>query len=301
MSTSPSYRSGQTNQVPVPVVLDVDTGVDDALALLLAVLHPDLELRAVTCVQGNTYVDQVARNTLTVLDAAGAPHVPVAIGADRPLVEPPGPTRTARHGTDGLADLGRAAPSRSPDSRSATRLLRDALRPEAPVDLITLGPLTNIAALLAQDPRAVDGINRVVAVGGFNLAHDPEAAAAVFTTFTRAGLSITVYGSDVFYRPLVSAQQARTLPDTTAGALAADLVRFCFARDAASEATIGDAGAVCAVLDPSGLETVRRTARIALTGPRRGHLVADPTGVSLDLAAAVEGPHYVNVWLGAFG
>jgi inosine-uridine nucleoside N-ribohydrolase len=282
------------------VVLDVDTGVDDALALLLAVLHPDLELHAVTCVQGNTNVDQVARNTVTVLDAAGARHVPVAIGADRPLVEPPGPTRL-QHGIDGMADLGRAAPSRRPDSRPAAQLLLSALDPAAPVVLVTLAPLTNIAALLAEVPRAVAGISRVVTVGGFNVAHDPEAAAAVLAALSAAGVPVTYYGTDVFYRPLVSAEQGGTLPDTPAGALAADLLRFSFARYGAPAATIGDAGAVCAVLDPSGLDVTRRTVRVELTGPERGRLVDDAAGASVDLAVAVDGPHYANVWLGAFG
>jgi inosine-uridine nucleoside N-ribohydrolase len=286
--------------VPVPVVLDVDTGVDDALALLLAALHPDVELHAVTCVQGNTNVDQVARNTRTVLDAAGAPHVAMAVGADRPLVEPPGPTRL-KHGTDGMADLGRPVPSGRWDPRTATQLLRDVLDPQAPPVLVTLGPLTNIAALLAEVPQAVDGISRVVTVGGFNIAHDPEAAAAVFAVLSAARRPITFYGTEVFYGPLVTAEQARTLPDTRAGTLAADLLRFCFARYGLPAATIGDAGAVCAVLDPSGLETTRCTVRLALTGPERGHLVADPAGASVDIAVAVDGQHYANVWLGAFG
>ncbi|NMM33740.1 MAG: nucleoside hydrolase, partial [Phycicoccus sp.] len=80
--------------VPVPMILDVDTGVDDACALLLAALHPQADLRAVTCVGGNTNVDQVVRNTLTVLDVAGRADVPVARGVARPLLEP---SSHARH------------------------------------------------------------------------------------------------------------------------------------------------------------------------------------------------------------
>jgi pyrimidine-specific ribonucleoside hydrolase len=79
------------------------------------------------------------------------------------------------------------------------------------------------------------------------------------------------------------------------------ILRFSFARYGAPAATIGDAGAVCAVLDPSGLETTRRTVRLVLTGPERGRLVDDPAGASVDLAVAVDGRHYANVWLGAFG
>src|SRR5450759_4503309 len=79
-------RCSDGSRGPMPIILDVDTGVDDACALLLAALHPDVELRAVTCVGGNTSVDNVVRNTLKVLDVAGRPDVPVARGAARPPV-----------------------------------------------------------------------------------------------------------------------------------------------------------------------------------------------------------------------
>ena len=88
----------------IPIVLDVDTGVDDACALLLAALHPGLDLRAVTCVGGNARLDDVVRNTLTVLDTCGREDVPVAAGADRPLLEEPVDARHV-HGDDGMGDL----------------------------------------------------------------------------------------------------------------------------------------------------------------------------------------------------
>ena len=91
-----------TDAAPIPVVLDVDTGVDDACALLFAARHPGLDLRAVTCVAGNADVDQVVHNTLTVLDVAGAAHVPVGPGR-RPAAAragSPGPPRAWR-GRDG--------------------------------------------------------------------------------------------------------------------------------------------------------------------------------------------------------
>ena len=94
----------------IPVVLDVDTGVDDACALLLAAGHPGLDLRAVTCVAGNSSLDDVVRNTRTVLEVAGAGHVPVGRGADRPLLERPRPADHF-HGRDGMGDLGWPAPT----------------------------------------------------------------------------------------------------------------------------------------------------------------------------------------------
>src|SRR5664280_2299124 len=137
---------GPRPRPPVPVVLDVDTGVDDACALLLAARHPDLDLRAVTCVAGNAEVEQVVRNSLIVLDAADRIDVPVARGADRPLLEPPRPARHV-HGQDGMGDLGLPAPSRAPDPRHAVEVLRDVLLEAAAsghrVTLVPLAPMTN--------------------------------------------------------------------------------------------------------------------------------------------------------------
>ena len=110
----------------LPVVLDVDTGVDDACAILLAALHPRIDLRAVTCVGGNAPLADVVRNTLIVLEAAGRRDVPVGVGAARPLLEDPVDARHV-HGDDGMADLGMPAPSLTPDPRPAVDLLRDTI------------------------------------------------------------------------------------------------------------------------------------------------------------------------------
>ena len=109
-----------------PVILDVDTGLDDACALLLAARHPDLDLRAVTCVSGNVGIDQVVLNTLAVLEAAGRPDGPGARGAALPLLQP---VRTAPHvhGADGLGDLDWPRSNRIAEDRHAIELLRDVL------------------------------------------------------------------------------------------------------------------------------------------------------------------------------
>jgi len=111
---------------PVPVILDVDTGVDEASALLLAAQHLDLELRAATCVGGNASVDDVVRNTAKVLNTAGRADVPVACGTARPLLEPVSHVRHV-HGDDGMADLGWPSPDPYLDRWHAVELLRDLL------------------------------------------------------------------------------------------------------------------------------------------------------------------------------
>ena len=106
------------------LILDVDTGIDDAFALMFAARHPEINLLGVTCVDGNTNLKQVIINSLKVLDAAGAANIPVAKGAARPLIEEP---RYAEyiHGSDGLGDLGTPASTRALDPRPAVELIRD--------------------------------------------------------------------------------------------------------------------------------------------------------------------------------
>jgi pyrimidine-specific ribonucleoside hydrolase len=306
------------------VVLDVDTGVDDACALLLAARHPGLDLRAVTCVAGNADVDQVVRNSLVVLDAAGRADVPVARGADRPLLEPGRPARHV-HGADGMGDLELPSSSRSADPRHAVELLRDVLLEAAaigrPVTLVPLAPMTNIALLLRTYPAAAAGRERIVFMGGaalvgnataaaeFNVWHDPEAAAVVLDAAAGLSVPVTMYGLDVFYAPRVSRRQAAALTGSRSAAtrLAGRLLAFQCSRFDEPDATIGDAGAVCAVLDPGGLSTRPLPVRVELAGTwtrgqtivdqrdRGGDLAHDPHGLApavVDVALAVEADRY---------
>ncbi|MEU2964369.1 nucleoside hydrolase [Streptomyces ardesiacus] len=318
--------SASDQQQPIPVIIDCDTGVDDALALLLAVRHPRLDLRAVTCVAGNTDVAGVVRNTLTVLERADAPDVPVARGAERPLIEG---VRTARHvhGADGMGDLGLPAPTRAPaDVDAVTLLRREILASPRPVTLIPTAPLTNIALLLRTHPEVTGNIERIVFMGGavatgnatpvaeFNVWHDPEAAAILLT----AGVPITMYGLDVFERVIVPGTHVRRLrasaePGTR---LVGDLLAH---RGPATDASdpgggLGDAGAVCAVIDPEGLTTRRLPVEVSLApGPARGQTLVDRRlrageselhdGVReqplVDVALDVDVARYVELYLGA--
>jgi len=256
----------------VDVILDVDTGVDDGLALLFAVRHPALRVLAVTCVTGNVGVDQVVINTLKVLDAAGAPaDLPVAAGATRPLIAAADVTRSA-HGLDGLADLGLGSSTRLPVSVHAVELTRELLQEAiAPVTLVCLAPLTNLALLLRLYPSVAASIGRVVCVGGslyrsdsadFNLRSDPEAATIVLGF----GLPVTMYGSDVFYDVTIDrtdAAQLVTAPGGAAG-LAGLLAAHQIARFGTGQAPIGDAGAVISLVAPEGLGTTRDSGHIEI-------------------------------------
>ncbi|MGW3136564.1 nucleoside hydrolase [Streptomyces sp. NPDC001139] len=276
--------------VSVPVIIDCDTGVDDALALLFAVRHPGLDLRAVTCVAGNTDVDGVVRNTLTVLEQAGAPDIPVARGAERPLIEP---ARSAPvHGADGMGDLGLPVPRRRPvDVDAVTLLHRAILGSPRPVTLIPTAPLTNIALLLRTHPEVTRNIERIVFMGGavatgnatpvaeFNVWHDPEAAAVMLT----AGVPITMYGLDVFTQVVVPSADVHRLrgSDEPGTRLAGELLAHRPAHpgeapEAEEAGGLGDAGAVCAVVDPAGIGTRLLPVEVSLApGPTRGQTVVD--------------------------
>jgi pyrimidine-specific ribonucleoside hydrolase len=306
---------------PTPVILDVDTGVDDALALLLAVRSPDLDVLAVTCVAGNADVDQVVRNTLVVLDAAGAGDVPVARGADRPLLEPP---RHARHvhGGDGMADLGLLDSRRLPRAVSAVELLRATIESaDAPVTLVPLAPLTNIALLLRTHPEVVHGIERIVFMGGsasignatataeFNIWHDPEAAAIVLSS----GLPLTMYGLDVFYEVTVDAAtaQALILSQEPGAQLAGRLIAHQVRRLGGAAGTIGDAGAVAVVIAPDLITLGHHPVHVELSGTStRGQTVVDrrlvagegddPGGLppgEVDVALAIDGDRARQLFL----
>jgi inosine-uridine nucleoside N-ribohydrolase len=316
--------------MPTPVVLDVDTGLDDACAILLAARHPDLELLAVTCVGGNAPLPDVVGNTLTALDAAGRPDVLVAAGAERPLLERPAHARHV-HGDDGMGDLDWPRSTRRPDPRGAVDLLRDVLLAATePVTLVTLAPLTNIALLLRTHPDVAPHLARIVVMGGavdvgnatasaeFNVFHDPEAAAVTFDAAADLGVPLTLYGLDVFYAPTVTLDQARALMTASdpATRLAGHLIEVQCRRFDRLAATIGDAGAVCAVLEPAALRTEPLPLRVELGGSwSRGRTVVDrrswtgdmshdPHGISpvvVDVGLEVDGPRYAALWLEAVG
>jgi len=322
----------QQNTGPVPIILDVDTGVDDACALLLAALHERADLRAVTCVDGNASVDDVVRNTLTVLDVAGRTDVPVARGAARPLLESASDARHV-HGDDGMADLGWPSSDGHPDGRHAVELLRDLLSgaaeggPSSRITLVPLAPLTNIALLLRTYPEAAAGLREIVFMGGaaqvgnatasaeFNVWHDPEAAAIVLESAAELDIPVVMNGLDVFYDVRVSRERAERLIAVGGrgpAELAGRLIDYQCSRFGQPDATIGDAGAVCAVIDRAGLTTTRLPVRVELAGTysrgrtivdRRdwsGDLAHDPHGLaptSVEVALSVDADRYADLWL----
>ncbi len=268
------------------IILDVDTGVDDAFAVLFAARHPEINLMGITCVDGNTNVDQVIVNTFKVLDAAGASDIPVARGAVRPLLRKSEYAEYV-HGADGMGDLGIAPSKRKVDSRSAIELLRDLVEgSKDPVTLIPIAPLTNIALFLRAFPETAKKLHRIVLMGGsasagnataaaeFNVWHDPEAAAIVF----QSGVPITMYGLDVFMRPGASTENAVQLLKSTepAAQFAGALISAFIERLHVSPITLGDYGAVACAIRPELFTTeVFDVVVDTSQGPARGQTICD--------------------------
>jgi purine nucleosidase len=185
----------------IPMIVDTDTASDDAVALVMALRAPEVEVVAITVVAGNVPVERGSRNARYTVELCGA-DVPVHEGARRPLLREP---RTASffHGEDGLGDRGYPPPSRPPAPGHAVTALVDGIRARPGLVLVTLGPLTNLALALAQAPDIAAKVGRCVVMGGaactvgnvtpaaeYNVWCDPEAARICF----RSGLPIEMVG-----------------------------------------------------------------------------------------------------------
>lgn len=174
------------------LVIDTDTASDDAIALVLAMREPTASVRAVTVVAGNVPLDLAVRNAIVTLDLCGGAHVPVFAGRAQPRVRP---LETAQfvHGDNGMGGASLPLPSRNADPGDAVEILLGIASDEPGAhDLVTLGPLTNVAAAVDDDPDfltrfghtylmagAPDGVGNVNALGEYNVWADPEAAALV--------------------------------------------------------------------------------------------------------------------------
>jgi inosine-uridine nucleoside N-ribohydrolase len=202
---------------PTRIILDCDPGHDDAIALLLALASPEVDLLGVTTVSGNHTVERTTANALRLLEFLGRTDVPVAAGATGPLVRPRVIAEYV-HGVTGMDGPDLPPPAGSPIDRHAVTYLAETIREHAgEVTLVPTGPLTNIALLLAMYPDARP--ERIVLMGGaigegnrspaaeFNIWADPEAARCVF----ESGIETTMIGLDVTHQALVTRAHAERL------------------------------------------------------------------------------------------
>jgi inosine-uridine nucleoside N-ribohydrolase len=214
-----SEGQAATARGPFQVIIDTDPGVDDALALLLAMLSPELKIEAITPVAGNVPLELTLPNALRLVEIAGRTDIPVAAGARVPLVRRL-VTASYAHGENGLGGAVFPEPTIKPVAEPAADYIRKIVRKyRHEVTLITLGPLTNIATALSSDPELASMVRGLTMMGGslsggnitpaaeFNIYVDPEAARIVF----QSGIPITMVGLDVTRKTSLTEYHVRVL------------------------------------------------------------------------------------------
>ncbi len=273
--------------MPTPIILDCDPGHDDAIALLLALASPELELLGVTTTYGNQTVEKTTANALRVLELVGRLDVPVARGAAEPLARPL-VVAAHVHGESGLDGPTLPPPSSAPASTDAVSWLAGTLADSpTPVTLVPTGPLTNAARYL--EAHGTTGIERMVLMGGsiaegnmtpaaeFNIWADPEAAQIVFDS----ELDVTMIGLDVTHKAVTSPEVQRRLREAgSIGVFVAELVEFFTVYHRQTYgwqgAPIHDAVAIAHVLRPGLVETKLRNVEVERVSELcRGRTVVD--------------------------
>jgi inosine-uridine nucleoside N-ribohydrolase len=217
------------------LILDCDPGHDDAIALLLALASPEVDLLGVTTVHGNQTLEKTTANALKLLEFVDRTDVPVAAGADRALCREPFVAAYV-HGESGLDGPALPQPTATPVEQHAIDFIAETvLTASDPVTLVPTGPLTNIALFLTRHPAAAERVARIVLMGGaigegnvtpaaeFNIWADPEAAARVFSS----GLDVTMIGLDVTHKAIFGPGPAEQLRVSgRVGAMVAELLEF---------------------------------------------------------------------------
>jgi inosine-uridine nucleoside N-ribohydrolase len=270
----------------IKAILDVDTGIDDALAIALAVRHPEVQLEAVVTVAGNVSLELTTRNTLRVLDWLGARDVPVYAGAERPQRRE---LRNASHwhGADGLggAELPEAAREASHDG--VQNLCERILGAPGELTLVCTAPLTNLALAVQREPRIVQSVREVVLMGGaarrsgnvtpvaeFNIHADPDAAALVF----QQAWPITMVGLDVTEQVTLTRAERQTLAARTSpeAVLVREVTRRTFDVLGFPSMALHDPLAMAIAVQPDLVTTIHRDVQVETRGEHTlGQTVVD--------------------------
>ncbi len=273
--------------MPTPVILDCDPGHDDAIALLLALASPELDLFGVTTTYGNQTLEKTTANAIRVLELVGRSDVPVAPGADRPLRREL-VVASHVHGESGLDGTTLPPAQAVPRAEDAVQAIAAAAgRAGGSLTLIATGPLTNVARYL--DEHGGDGLERIVVMGGaiaegnmtpaaeFNVWSDPEAAQRVLSS----GLDVTMIGLDVTHKAILGPTVVERLRAAgRVGVFVAELNEF-FSRYHKDTydwdgSPIHDAVAVAHVIRPGLVETKLRNVEVELESELcRGRTVVD--------------------------
>jgi purine nucleosidase len=281
------------------IILDTDPGIDDAIALFLALRSPEIEVIGLTTVFGNSTVAATTRNALNLLHLAGRLDIPVAQGAAQPLVLPLDKTAEFVHGQDAMGDIGWTDvldPSLKPiDKPAAQFIVEQVMARPGQITLVAIGPLTNLALALQLEPRIARATRSVVIMGGSvvapgnasptaeaNIYHDPHAAELVFGAewaLTMVGLDVTtaVQMDELFFAAL---RDAGTPISRFIGQIAPCYQRFHQERYGYTNGAVDvhDPSAIAYLIDPSLFVGHHWSMVVPVDGPARGTTIADRRG-----------------------
>ena len=268
VADAPSHQPQRAGRGPFRLIIDTDPGVDDALALLLAMRSPELKIEAITAVAGNVPLDLTLPNALRMVEIAGRTEIPVAAGARAPLVRRL-VTAAYAHGENGLGGAVFPEPKTKPVAEPAAVLIRQIIgKFPGEVTLLTIGPLTNIATALNADPELAGMVRSLVMMGGslsggnitpaaeFNIYVDPEAARIVF----QSGIPVTMVGLDVTRKTSLTEDHVRQLQagqnpvSQAAATIARNAIEHNRERGFAVGPNMHDSLAVAGFIDPSLLQ-----------------------------------------------
>lgn len=304
------------------LILDLDTGVDDALAIAYALGSPEVELIGIAGTYGNVLLDQGVRNALAVTDLLGHPEVGVYKGlphsstTDSFVVSE---ISAFIHGANGIGDVGIPDSSRAPETESAVDFIIDAVKTYGKeLTYVPTGPMTNIAAALRKAPEIKDEIGRIVLMGGAltvpgnvnawteaNISQDPEAADYLF----RSGAPATMIGLDVTLRTLLTYRETKRWRDlgTKAGAFLADMTDFYIRAYETTAPHLGGCGlhdplAVGVAVDPTLVHVLDLNMKVDVEGPTRGRTIGNETRLNdpvttMKAAVGVDVPRFLNEFM----
>jgi inosine-uridine nucleoside N-ribohydrolase len=294
------------------IILDTDPGHDDAIALLLALASPELEILGITTVSGNQTLEKTTANALRILEFVQRTDVPVHAGAPRPLVREQWAAAYV-HGESGLDGPELPDPETEPRKGHAIDFIAAQVEEHDGVVLVPVGPLTNIGLLLAKYPGIESRIARVVLMGGaiaegnvtpaaeFNVWADPEAAHRVFTS----GIDVTMVGLDVTHKALLLPEKVDEIRRTgRVGSLVAQLYDFYHERHVRmygwEGSPVHDALAVAHVIRDDFVETEHRHVQVDIgPEPGRGRTYVDlwkraGNEPNAHVGVDVDGPRFIQ-------
>ncbi|MEM7291123.1 MAG: nucleoside hydrolase [Pseudomonadota bacterium] len=287
------------------LIIDTDPGVDDAMAILYAILDPEINLVGLTSIFGNVTIDVATRNTLRLVEMAGV-SVPVARGADRPLIQPLKQPATEVHGEEGFGDVPAEQPLQSPIGEPAHEFICRMIH-ENPGEIILcpVGPLTNIALALDHDPTIAQKVKSITVMGGSveeggnvtefaeaNIWQDPHAADKVFA----APWPVTLIGLDVTHQIVCTQEDFAGIAEISPklGGFLDQAVRFYInfhqkdKRNPVDGCHMHDPSAVISIVDPGLFSIDEKPLCVILEGEKLGQTIPDESGTRQPVKVAMQ-------------